>query len=175
MTSKVTKIHVQVPTGGQKVASAGNVYRYLATGTETNGKFALLESTVDPGKGAPFHTHSREEEAFIVTEGAMVFYSGNDRIEAPTGALVSCPVGTMRGFRNEGTVPAKMLILLAPAGLEKMFTMDGTVLEPGQSAEQVGGLREMACPELSVDFGIENHDIPLPDAAEVIHVHETSS
>ncbi|MFD2205944.1 cupin domain-containing protein [Kiloniella antarctica] len=166
MNNIYSTITVRRPDEGIRCVSAGNVYRYLATGQETNGKLAVLESVVEPGKGAPFHTHSREEEAFLITKGEMVFYSEKERFVAPTGTFITCPVGTMRGFRNETNNPAHMVILLAPAGLEEMFITDGTVLERDQKADDVGGLREAACPSLSEEFGIINHDIPLPIGKE---------
>ncbi len=56
---------------------------------------------IEPGKGAPFHTHTRKEEAFLLTDGEMVFYIPENRVVAPTGTFISCPVDTKRGFRNE--------------------------------------------------------------------------
>ena len=158
---------------GTRVASAGNTYRFLASRDETNGKFSALECLIEPGKGAPFHTHTREEEAFLVTNGEMVFYTSENRIVAPIGTFISCPVGTKRGFRNESMHPATMIVFLAPAGMEQMFILDGTALEDGQNASDLSGLRQAECPTLSTEFGIVNHDDPLPDAGSG-HVCETT-
>jgi mannose-6-phosphate isomerase-like protein (cupin superfamily) len=54
---------------GRTVAVVGDVYRCLATGEDTNGKYALWEALVPPGGGPPPHVHSREEEGFYVLEG----------------------------------------------------------------------------------------------------------
>jgi len=53
------------------VAVVGDVYRFLATGEDTNGKYALLEAIVPPGGGPPPHVHSREEEGFYILEGEI--------------------------------------------------------------------------------------------------------
>ena len=42
------------------IAVVGDVYHLLATGEETNGKYALIEAIVPPGGGPPPHKHSRE-------------------------------------------------------------------------------------------------------------------
>jgi hypothetical protein len=54
------------PTEGRTIAVVGDVYRFLATGDDTNGKYALWEAIVPPGGGPPPHVHSREEEGFYI-------------------------------------------------------------------------------------------------------------
>ena len=41
------------PTEGRTIAVVGDVYRFLATGDDTNGKYALWEAIVPPGGGPP--------------------------------------------------------------------------------------------------------------------------
>jgi hypothetical protein len=41
------------------------------------------------------------------------------------------PVGTPHSFKNESGQPAKMLVTVAPAGLEKMFMEIGVPLAEG--------------------------------------------
>jgi hypothetical protein len=38
---------------GRTVALVGDVYRFLATGEDTNFKYALIEALVSPGGGPP--------------------------------------------------------------------------------------------------------------------------
>ena len=52
-----------------------------------------------------------------------------ERIVATAGMFANMPVGTPHSFKNESGQPAKMLILIAPAGLEKMFFEVGVPLE----------------------------------------------
>ncbi|MFC4126394.1 cupin domain-containing protein [Nocardia rhizosphaerae] len=146
-------------TEGLRVASGGIVYRYLATGSETNGKYALFEATLRPGEGAPFHVHSREEEGFFVLDGEVAFYTESGRVPAVAGTFVNASTGVVRGFRNETERDARMLILEAPSGLEKMFLEDGIVLEdPAQEAPPGGG----ECPILAESYGISVLPYDLP-------------
>src|SRR5436190_20193668 len=108
------------PAEGRTIAVVGDVYRFLATGEDTNGKYALWEATVPPGGGPPPHVHSREEEGFYVLEGEITFQVGDQRLVATAGTFANMPVGTPHSFKNEGTQPAKMLISVAPAGLEQI-------------------------------------------------------
>src|SRR5262245_4341940 len=116
---------------GRTVAVVGDVYRFLATGEETNGKYALFEAIVGPGGGPPPHVHRREEEGFYILEGEITFTVNGERIVATAGMFANVPVGTLHSFKNETSQPAKMLISVAPAGLEKMFLEVGVPLAEG--------------------------------------------
>src|SRR5262245_64160578 len=104
---------------GRAIAVVGDVYRFLATGEETDGKYALCEAVIGPGGGPPPHVHSREEEGFYILDGEITFTIDGERVLATTGMFANMPVGTPHSFKNENSKPAKMLILIAPAGLEK--------------------------------------------------------
>jgi quercetin dioxygenase-like cupin family protein len=116
---------------GRTVAVVGDVYRFLATGKDTTGKYALWEAIVPPGGGPPPHVHSREEEGFYILEGEITFSVGDERIVATAGMFANMPVGTPHSFKNESNRPAKMLISVAPAGLEQMFFEVGVPLAEG--------------------------------------------
>jgi quercetin dioxygenase-like cupin family protein len=112
---------IRKPGEGRRIGIVGDVYRFLATGEETDGKYATFEAIVPPGSGPPPHIHSREEESFLVLEGEMTFQLGEDRIVAGEGTFLNMPVGSLHCFKNESNRTARLLISVAPAGLEKMF------------------------------------------------------
>jgi quercetin dioxygenase-like cupin family protein len=122
---------VNTPPQGRTIAVVGDVYRFLATGEGTNGQYALFEALVGPGGGPPPHVHSREEEGFYVLEGEITFTINGERVVAKAGAFANMPVGTPHSFKNESAKPARMLISVAPAGLEKMFMEVGVPLAEG--------------------------------------------
>src|SRR3989440_2841889 len=119
---------VRIAAQGRTVAVVGDVYRFLATGEDTNGKYALWEAIVPPGGGPPPHVHSREEEGFYVLEGEITFTVNGERVVAAAGAFANMPVGTPHSFKNESGKPARMLISVAATGLEKMFMEGGAPL-----------------------------------------------
>ena len=112
---------VRNPGEGRRIGVVGDVYRFLATGEETGGKYATFEAIVPPGSGPPPHIHSREEESFLVLEGEMTFQLGKDRIVASEGTFLNMPIGSLHCFKNETDTTARLLSSVAPAGLEKMF------------------------------------------------------
>lgn len=127
----MNKPTINTPPQGRTIAVVGDVYRFLATSEDTNGKYALFEALVPPGGGPPPHVHSREEEGFYVLEGEITFTINGEKVVAKAGTFANMPVGTPHSFKNESDRPAKMLISVAPAGLEQMFFQVGVPLAEG--------------------------------------------
>ncbi len=139
---------IRQPAEGRTVAVVGDVYRFLATGDDTNGKYALWEALVPPGGGPPPHVHS-QEEGFYVLEGEITFQVGEKRLVAGPGMFANMPAGTAHSFKNEGSRPARMLVSVAPAGLEEMFFEAGVPLAEGATTapppkEEIGKLLAVA-------------------------------
>lgn len=124
---------IRKPAKGRTVAVVGDVYRFLATGDETDGKYAMWEAIVPPGGGPPPHVHRREEESFYVLEGEITFRIGEQKLVASAGMFANMPVGVPHSFQNVSNQPAKMLISVAPAGLENMFFELGLELPEGST------------------------------------------
>ena len=120
------------PAAGRTIGVVGDLYRFLATGSETGGKYAMWEAVVPPGGGPPPHRHTREEEAFYVLEGTMSFEVDGQTMEAPAGTFANLPIGSLHRFYNASERTARMLITVAPAGLEEMFFEVGVPLAAGE-------------------------------------------
>ena len=154
---------VRISDVGRTVAVVGDIYRFLATGEDTDGKYAMWEAIVPPGSGPPPHVHSREEEGFYVLEGEITFQLGADRFVAGAGTFANMPVGSLHSFKNESSKPAKMLISVAPAGLEKMFFECGVPVAPGATSappptkEEIEKLLEIA-PRYGIEIKLPHHD-----------------
>lgn len=111
-----------VPAGtGPVYYGPGDQLRFLLTGAETGGTLFIAETLVPPGGGPPPHLHRREDESFYIQEGALTFQVGGRTIQALPGDLVHAPRGIAHSFRNTGSVNARMLVTVTPAGLENYF------------------------------------------------------
>lgn len=154
---------IRMTSEGRTIAVVGDVYRFLATGADTNGKYALWEALVPPGGGPPPHVHSREEEGFYVVEGEITFHVGDRRIVATAGMFANMPVGMPHSFKNESDRPAKMLISVAPAGLENMFfevgvaVEQGAIIAPLPTKAEIEKLLEIA-PKYGIEIKLPHHD-----------------
>lgn len=88
------KTTLRTPAEGRTIAVVGDVYRFLATGEDTNGNCAVWEAIVPPGGGPPPHVHSRQEEGFSILEGEITFQIGDKRVVATAGMVANMPLGT---------------------------------------------------------------------------------
>ena len=153
---------IRKPTEGRTVAVVGDVYRFLATGDDTNGKYSIWEALVPPDGGPPPHVHSREEEGFYILEGEITFTMGDKRLVASAGTFANMPVGTPHSFKNESGKPAKMLISIAPAGLEKMFfefgvpVPQGTTTAPPSTKAEIEKFMAIA-PSYGIEVRLPGH------------------
>ena len=141
---------------GRTIAVVGDVYRFLATGEETNQQYAQFEALVPPGGGPPPHVHTREEEGFFILEGEITFQIGENIVVATAGMFANMPVGVAHSFKNESDRPARMVVTVAPAGLEKMFMEFGVPLEEGATSALPPTMAEIEkLLEIAPGYGIE--------------------
>ena len=146
------QIRVVRPTDeGKVIFGAGDEYRYLATGAETDASYFLVEAIVPPGGGPPFHVQTREEEAFYVLEGELSFYGDAGEIVAGPGTYLNIPKGAKHRFRNNRDTTAKMLFFFTPAGIEGLFDEFGEMDIP--SGDFASALKAMNT--LGEKYGVE--------------------
>jgi quercetin dioxygenase-like cupin family protein len=81
----------------------------------------VIENEIAPGQGPPRHLHEREDELFYVLEGHMRVDADGEILDAPAGATVFIPRGTPHVFQNVGQTPVRLLVVFAPAGMERFF------------------------------------------------------
>jgi quercetin dioxygenase-like cupin family protein len=101
----------------------GLLLTFLATGKETGGQFALLDTTVSEGHEPPPHTHSKEDETFYLLEGELILRVDEETLHAKKGDLVFLPRNVQHSWR--AVIDTRLLVLITPAGLENAF-MAGT-------------------------------------------------
>jgi quercetin dioxygenase-like cupin family protein len=111
-----------VPAGtGRAYKSPIDQVTFLLTGEQTGGALFMAEAIVPPGCGNPPHIHDREDETFYLQQGTLTVHVGGKTLNASTGDVVQLPRGIAHAFQNNGDVDAKVLVVAAPAGLERFF------------------------------------------------------
>lgn len=143
------------PEEGRTIAVVGDIYRFLATGDDTDGKYAMWEAIVPPGGGPPPHIHSREEESFFILEGEITLQVGDERIIAKAGAFANMPVGSQHSFKNATDKLARMIISVAPAGLENMFFEVGQPVALGEQAPPPSKAEVERLLAVAPNYGVE--------------------
>lgn len=112
----------------------------IAGGPETNNRYALSHSIIAVGGGALEHRHSREAESFYVITGRLRFAIDGQTVTLATGDFLHAEPGLKYSF--EALEPTEVLILYAPAGLER-FIEEAGLAEPGayqRSIDEAGAV-----------------------------------
>jgi mannose-6-phosphate isomerase-like protein (cupin superfamily) len=148
--------HVLERDEGSTVWFLGRPMTVKATGAQTGGAFGLIEQE-PPSFGSPYHVHHREDETFYVLEGDVRFICGPQRWKVGPGAYLFLPRNIPHGYKVEETGPAKILILVTPAGFEQF------VLEMSEPAPAPDGRPDMEkLSAVAAKYGIDILG-PLPE------------
>ncbi len=102
----------------------GNVFSILADSKGTGGVYAMYEVLARQGLEPPPHTHTREDEIFLVLEGEATIKSGNTVYEAKPGDHVLQSRNELHSFKIK-TPTLRVIIMVKPGGLEKAFQTRG--------------------------------------------------
>lgn len=113
----------------RNLGSIGVVFKLF--GEQTNGNVSIVEHPFPVGACVPPHMHTREDEYSIVTEGEIGFRSGDREVVLAAGGYITKPRGETHAMWNAGTVPARMIEVISPAGFEHFFMGLGEMVAAG--------------------------------------------
>jgi quercetin dioxygenase-like cupin family protein len=103
---------------------------FLATGEDTQGRYALFEVRDEPHSGPPMHRHTREDEAYFILEGEYeVHHPGAAPLRLLPGAFVHVPRGAVGTYKCVSDQGGRMLVLLSPSGGEQFFAELGQLAQ----------------------------------------------
>lgn len=102
------------------------------SGSQTEGRIAIVEGLVSPGAGPILHLHHSQNETWYVLNGDFMFQVGDQKFRVQPGATVFGPCGVPHAFRCVSKAQGKMLLAFDPAGqIEAFFT---EIAKPGVEA-----------------------------------------
>jgi quercetin dioxygenase-like cupin family protein len=111
-----------VPDGTQGHALIGRAGTTVPP-IEGDHGFYMAINKVDPGKGAPLHSHPKPE-VFVVLSGKCAFFWGDDNGENEVVLgpwdTISFPAGVQEGFRNIGDEEVHLLVVLSGSEVGKV-------------------------------------------------------
>jgi mannose-6-phosphate isomerase-like protein (cupin superfamily) len=126
------------PGEGRAGRLGGMGVRFMVSGDESGGGFALVEHPLGPhALGAPLHRHSREDEYSFVLEGSIGARLGDQIVFGEAGDLLFKPRDQWHTFWNAGDADARVLEIISPAGFERYFEELVDLFLPGRPAPEV--------------------------------------
>ena len=107
-----------------------------AGASDTGGAYELIQETRAVEGGPAPHVHRERDEGFLVLEGRYRFIRGDEETEVGEGAFVFVPRGIRHAFRTLAA-PSRVLIVVAPAGLDGYFREMAEGLAAGRAAPDI--------------------------------------
>ena len=155
---------------GPKDGNAGMLgsmgVRFMLSGAETGGGFALVEHPIPPrALAAPLHRHSREDEYSFVLEGRVGALLGDQVVYGEAGDLIFKPRGQWHTFWNDGSEQARILEMISPAGFEQYFD------EMVRLLQHVGPPDPSALAAVAARYGLEVDRESIPRLTQEYSLH----
>jgi mannose-6-phosphate isomerase-like protein (cupin superfamily) len=146
MQTTAPDIHARatfVPAGADEVCWLDSTVDIKLTAAQTDGHVGMWLWFAPLVSPPPLHVHHREDEQFLVVDGQIRFFIGEQRFDAQAGDLVFLPrevphayLVTSETSRGVGTA--------TPGGFESFFAELGTPVEPGAPAAPPPAIDAMA-------------------------------
>ena len=96
-------------------------FSYKVETADCGGTLAVMEVEIPPRTLIKPHNHTREDEFSLILEGTVGVRIGDQELAAGPGSYLVKPRRTPHAMWNEAEVPARVVEILAPAGLEAYF------------------------------------------------------
>ncbi|HET9733380.1 MAG TPA: cupin domain-containing protein [Acidimicrobiales bacterium] len=108
----------------QRLAWIGQIeLTVILDAAATGGQLTVIQGTAGRGDASPVHVHSRDDEIFLLREGAMTVWVGDRRVQLAPGGVGFLPKGIAHAFRFDA--PSEALIITTPSGQEEFFRAAG--------------------------------------------------
>ena len=152
----MSELRIVRPGEGRPWWWQGTIVRWLATGDDTDGRFALPEVAVRPGHGPGAHTQTREDECFYVLSGGpLAVRAGNRTERLQAGDFIQIGRGTAHDLKNESEADAKLLVACFPAGFDRFQFEAGEAPADPDAPRKASEADRRKAAELAPKFGIE--------------------
>lgn len=141
------------------MAAAINACRVRSRVPAAAAELELIEAQAPAGDSPPLHRHEHFTESFYVLNGRVRFVVGDEDVAHGPGAFAHVPRGVPHSFQVLNREPARILVIVAPAGQWEFFAEAGQPAPAKvlpDAAEIPAGF-----PEIAARYGTELLGPPL--------------
>ena len=100
------------------------ILEVLVDSAVSDGQVLIMRSATARGNAVPVHVHQREDEIFLLLNGALTVWAGDQRRELSDGGVAFLPKGIPHTYFVTSQT-AVILEVIAPGGLERAFREAG--------------------------------------------------
>src|SRR5256886_3448322 len=105
--------------------------KFKISGDETNRAFSIVEHHVQPRTLVPPHLHHDTDEYSYVVEGQFGARTGDEILLAGPGDYILKPRGIPHTFWNPTDKVPRLVEIISPAGVGKIFAHAGELFTKG--------------------------------------------
>jgi quercetin dioxygenase-like cupin family protein len=138
------------PGAGKTVMLFGVRFSYKVETADSGGTLAIMEVEIPAHTLVKPHNHTREDEFSLVLDGTVGVRVGDREFSAGPGSYLVKPRHTPHAMWNAADTPARVVEILAPAGLEAYFEALAPILSEKRPAAEYYQLAE--------DYGVTIQD-----------------
>jgi mannose-6-phosphate isomerase-like protein (cupin superfamily) len=106
---------------GLATTSWGEQARPRLRAAETEGRLAVLFYRAPAGFGPPRHLHRRDDEIFLIEQGAIALWTPHECRTAGPGDVVMLPKVMPHTWRAYGDDPIRFQVTVTPGEFETFF------------------------------------------------------
>jgi quercetin 2,3-dioxygenase len=105
---------------GERLLAGDQLFAFLATQANTDGRFIVLSTIGPTGQRIPKHFHEHHTETFFCLDGIMTMWAGDEEVALAPGDFMHVPPGTIHSYRLDSPY-TKFVGFLAPGLFEPFF------------------------------------------------------
>ncbi|WP_250033728.1 cupin domain-containing protein [Paractinoplanes maris] len=151
------------PTAGAETFwFLGGKARVLIPGSATKGALTVMQFDDTIGHAPPLHVHGGEDEVWVLLDGEISFFVGEQRHDLTAGQVAFGPRGVPHSYlvRSAGS---RLAVMFAPAGIEGFFAAAGTAVLDADEAPAAFDLGTVLTAAAAVDLTVAGPP-PTPEA-----------
>jgi mannose-6-phosphate isomerase-like protein (cupin superfamily) len=108
----------------------GGKVRVTVPGAATSGKLSVLTFDDPQDAAPPLHVHEREDELWVVLDGRITVFLGDEEHDLEAGQAAFGPRGVPHSYLVRSP-RARLAAVYLPSGLDEHFAANGTPVVPG--------------------------------------------
>ncbi|MEV4347672.1 cupin domain-containing protein [Actinoplanes sp. NPDC049596] len=146
-------MHDPTTAPGETFWFLGGKARILIPGSATQGTLTVMQFDDTVGHAPPLHVHGGEDEVWVLLDGEVSFFVGDQRHDLTAGQVALGPRGVPHSYlvRSPGS---KLAVMFAPAGIENFFTKAGTAVLNADEAPAPFDLGTVLAAAAAVDLTV---------------------
>ena len=98
--------------------TSGAELAVILDATITGGQLTVFDNHGPRGSGSPVHVHTHDDEAFLLLDGAMTVWVGEERHRLQPGGIAFLPRNIPHAVRCD--LASRMLVLSTPGGFQEI-------------------------------------------------------